>query len=146
MALGSITEGPDKQRFLEVIIQALQNLLQMFKDKNAKVREAISWVMSRVCEHHADVLSNPQIINHFMYCILEAIKDRPRISNQCCSAVMKLASSLEPSTQQEQRANALTAFYADTIQGTGVDLVQASYVAMTSLVQNSCSDSNEITY
>jgi hypothetical protein len=31
----------------------------MFKDKNAKVREAISWVMSRICEHHADVLSNP---------------------------------------------------------------------------------------
>lgn len=27
MALGSITEGPDKQKFLEVIIQALQNLL-----------------------------------------------------------------------------------------------------------------------
>jgi len=88
----------------------------MFKDKNAKVREAISWVMSRVCEHHADVLSNPQIINHFMFCLLEAVKDRPRISNQCCSAIMKLASSLEPSTQQEQRANALTPFYADTMQ------------------------------
>ena len=27
MALGSITEGPDKQKFLEVVIQALQNLL-----------------------------------------------------------------------------------------------------------------------
>ena len=63
MALGSITEGPDKQKFLEVIIHALQNLLQMFKDKNGKVREAISWVMARICEHHADVLSNPQIIN-----------------------------------------------------------------------------------
>ena len=63
MALGSITEGPEKQKFLEVVIQALQNLLQMFKDKNGKVREAISWVMSRICEHHADILANPQIIN-----------------------------------------------------------------------------------
>ena len=59
MALGSITEGPDKQKFLEVIIQSLQNLLLMFKDKNGKVREAISWVMARICENHSDVLSNP---------------------------------------------------------------------------------------
>jgi importin subunit beta-1 len=59
MALGSITEGPEKQKFLEVFIQALQNLLQMFKDKNGKVREAISWVMARICEHHADVIANP---------------------------------------------------------------------------------------
>ena len=30
--------------------------------------------------------------------------------------------------------------------GTGVDLAQASYVAMTTLVQNSCSDSNDVIY
>jgi len=59
MALGSITEGPEKQKFLGVILHALQNLLAMFKDSNGKVREAISWVMSRICEHHADVLTNP---------------------------------------------------------------------------------------
>jgi hypothetical protein len=63
MALGSITEGPEKQKFAVVIVQALQNLLAMFQDQNGKVREAISWVMSRICEHHAEVLLNPQIIN-----------------------------------------------------------------------------------
>jgi hypothetical protein len=30
MALGSITEGPDKQIFSELIMQALVNLLNMF--------------------------------------------------------------------------------------------------------------------
>jgi len=63
----------------------------MFKDKNGKVREAISWVMSRICEHHADVLTNPQIVNQFMFCIIECIADKPIISNQCCSALEKLA-------------------------------------------------------
>jgi hypothetical protein len=28
----------------------------MYQDQNGKVREAISWVMSRICEHHAEVL------------------------------------------------------------------------------------------
>jgi hypothetical protein len=59
MALGSITEGPDKTKFSLVIVQALQNLLAMFQDPNGKVREAISWVMSRISEHHAEVLLNP---------------------------------------------------------------------------------------
>ena len=58
MALGSITEGPDKQEFLNIIIQSFQNLLAMFQDSNSKVREAISWVMSRISEHHSDLLVN----------------------------------------------------------------------------------------
>jgi len=93
-----------------------------------------------------------------MFCILEAVKDRPRISNQCCSALMKLADSLEPTTATEQKSNALTPYFQETMQvlmqntsrddfvGTGVDLLQASYVAMTTLVQNSCSDSSDIIY
>lgn len=116
----------------------------MFKDKNGKVREAISWVMSRICEHHADVLANPQIINQFMLCICEAIADKPRISNQCCSALMKLAISLEPT--QNEPYNALTPFFQECMRiliqnaerddyaGSGVDLTQASYVTMTTLI------------
>ena len=81
MALGSIAEGPEKMKFYEMLMYTLQNLLQMFKDKNAKVREAISWVMARISEHHADVLSDPSIMSQFIFCILDAVKDRPRISN-----------------------------------------------------------------
>ena len=62
MALGQIAEGPDKIKFSEVILQALLNLFNMFKDPSRKVREAIAWVMSRICEHHADVLLNPQAL------------------------------------------------------------------------------------
>jgi hypothetical protein len=35
----------------------------MFGDTNSKVREAISWVMSRIAEHHSDLLTNQSIIN-----------------------------------------------------------------------------------
>lgn len=55
IALGSITEGPDKQKFLEVIAQALNQLLHLFSDTSPKVREAICWVFSRLSEHHPDI-------------------------------------------------------------------------------------------
>jgi hypothetical protein len=67
-----------------------------------------------------------------MYCILEGVKDKPRISNQCCSALMKLATSLEPTANET--SNALTRYLPDALkildenthrddyQGTGIDL------------------------
>jgi len=73
MALGSITEGPNKQNFLQIIIQAFQNLMAMFSDQNQKIREAISWVMSRISEHHSDLLTNNQIINQFMEKIIQGL-------------------------------------------------------------------------
>ena len=38
------------------------NLLNQFNEPSSKVREAITWVMSRICEHHADVLTNTNTI------------------------------------------------------------------------------------
>mmetsp|Transcript_8492 Transcript_8492/g.14282 ORF Transcript_8492/g.14282 Transcript_8492/m.14282 type:complete len:107 (+) Transcript_8492:1058-1378(+) len=73
MALGSITEGPDRQIFATLIVQSMVNLLNMFNDPNGKVREAISWVMSRICEHHAEVLTNEQIISQFLRCVLQGL-------------------------------------------------------------------------
>jgi hypothetical protein len=58
LALGAITEGPDKVNFMQVIMPGLPNLINMFKDPHAKVREAIAWVMSKICEHHSDVITN----------------------------------------------------------------------------------------
>lgn len=56
LALGSITEGPEKSAFMNVILPGFPNLIDMFNDSNAKVREAIGWVISRICEHHSDVV------------------------------------------------------------------------------------------
>lgn len=59
IALGSITEGPDKEKFMQVLIPGLQNLILKFRDPHAKVREAIAWVMNKICENHSEVITNP---------------------------------------------------------------------------------------
>ena len=58
IALGAITEGPEKSAFVQILVPSLAPLLAMFQDQSIKVREAISWVVSRICEHHADVLTS----------------------------------------------------------------------------------------
>lgn len=96
LSLGAITEGPDKSSYMKIIVPGLANLVNMFSDSNAKVREAIAWVMSRICEHHADVISNQQVIPGIIPVFIGALKDKPRISNQICCALGNLATSLAP--------------------------------------------------
>jgi hypothetical protein len=56
IALGAIAEGPEKTTFATILVPSIGNLLNMFKDQSIKVREAISWVVNQICEHHAEVL------------------------------------------------------------------------------------------
>lgn len=157
MALGSITEGPPKMQFSEVIVGTASILLELFKDQSVKVREANSWVLSRICDNHADVLLEPNTLKSFMYHILVALKDLPKISYHCCTALEKLATACEPTVHTQQH-NPLSPYYQEILQhleangerqdfqGSGVDLTRTSYVTMTFIVQNSCDSTNEVTY
>jgi len=128
----------------------------MFKDPHAKVREAISWVMSRICEHHADVATGPQVAPQVLPVLKDALKDKPRISNQCCAAFEKLATACQP--LNDEPSNCLTPYFGEILEvlfnnavredyhSAGVDLMQASYMTMTAMVQSACSSSEEVVY
>lgn len=81
IALGSVTEGPKKDEFMVVIVQALPNLIELFGDSNAKVREALSWVFKRICEHHAGIFTDVKIATEVLPRLVKSLEDRPRISN-----------------------------------------------------------------
>jgi len=67
LALGTITEGPDKETFSQVIRGVAMNLLQLFEDPSQKVREANSWVFSRICDNHADILTEENTLQGLMH-------------------------------------------------------------------------------
>ena len=73
LALGAITEGPTKEQFMQVILPGLANLLKMFEDQHAKVREAIAWVVSKICENHSDVITNNNILPTLMPILLNSL-------------------------------------------------------------------------
>lgn len=77
--------------FMQVVMPGLQNLINMFSDQNGKVREAVGWVMSRICEFHCDVVSNQNALQVIIPVFLKALKDKPKISNQICHAVENIA-------------------------------------------------------
>jgi hypothetical protein len=124
----------------------------MFQDQNSKIREAIGWVMSRICQYHSDVVSNPNSISVIIPVFLHALNDKPKISNQICFAIENLAVSLAPA-HEDQATNALTPFFDDLFKALGanamrqynekqVDLALASFTALSALVEHSCTNSN----
>jgi hypothetical protein len=156
IALGSITDGPAKDKFLQILLGALTSLISLFQEQNSKVREALSWVFHKICEHHSEVFTDNGIATEIIPRIMEGLKDKPRISNQSCAAIEKLAEGQQPHTP-EQEQNCLTPYYQTIIQyllnnsqrtdyqGTGIDLQNASYTTLTHLIQFSCTQTNNIT-
>ena len=153
LALGAITEGPEKMKFMNVIIPGLQNLISMFNDPHAKVREAIAWVMSKICEHHSDVITNMQTLPQLMPVFMSALKDKPRISNQICRAIENLATSTATDNN-----NPLSVYfegffrqlvenaYRSDYEGTSADLALASFTALSALCEAAGQESNDILY
>ena len=81
IALGAITEGPDRIKFMNIITPGLNNLFNMFTDGHGKVREAIAWVIQKICENHCEILMNESIMQQLMGILLNSLQDKPRISN-----------------------------------------------------------------
>ena len=69
----------------------------MYSDPSVKVRTAISWFFSKICEHFGDIMtSTEEITKVFIGILLASIIDRPKISEYSCLAIEKLAESLQP--------------------------------------------------
>lgn len=108
IALGAIAEGPEKIAFAQILEPSIGNLISMYSDPSLKVREAISWVVTQICEHHAEVLvTSAELTAHFLTVLIQSIKDFPRVSIQSCTSIEKLAESLAPVDPQTP-ANQLT--------------------------------------
>lgn len=119
----------------------------MFNDPHAKVREAISWVMSKICEHHADVFANTQYMNTIIPLFLERIQDRPSISNQVCRAIENLSISIANVFGTHQ-SSMLSPYFSKLFQalinngfrtdyeGTSSNLALASFTSLTAICEN----------
>jgi hypothetical protein len=69
--------------------------------------------MSKLCEHHAEIFLNggPHILAGVMTVFMQAVRDKPRVSNQICRAIEYLAVST--STSQN---NPLSPFFQGLFQ------------------------------
>ena len=92
IALGAVTEGPNRLTFINTITPGLQMLLNLFEDSSRKVREGIAWVFSKISEVHCEIFKNQQFFDQFIGIVLIRIQDAPRISNHICKTIENMSS------------------------------------------------------
>ena len=101
LALGSIAEGPSPDKFASIISPGLANLLAMLSDSSIKVKEVNSWVFTRICEHHAHILHEPEVLKVFLDNVNKLLQDEPKIANHACHIISNLAHSFKPKSRNE---------------------------------------------
>ena len=68
-----------------MVMPGLQGLIGMFTDSSLKVRESLTWVIGKICEHHSDLLvENNEFTGIFINQLCMSLQDKPKISQQVC--------------------------------------------------------------
>ena len=113
IALGAIIVGPERDAFKKMVMPGLQGLIGMFTDSSLKVRESLTWVIGKICEHHADILINhsDDFTGFFVNQLCVSLQDKPKISQQVCQAIDRLSESTADLNSQECESNALTPYF-----------------------------------
>ena len=60
-------------------------MLAMFQDTSVKVREAISWVMFMISQHHAEVIvGTKELTAQIVGALIHSLQDKPKVSVYLC--------------------------------------------------------------
>lgn len=96
-----------------MVMPGLQGLIGMFTDSSLKVRESLTWVIGKICEHHADILiNNNEFTGLFVNQLCNSLQDKPKISQQVCQAIDRLSESVADLNNQDLcESNALTPYF-----------------------------------
>eukprot|EP00826_Nyctotherus_ovalis_P005314 TRINITY_DN1119_c0_g1_i11.p1 TRINITY_DN1119_c0_g1~~TRINITY_DN1119_c0_g1_i11.p1 ORF type:complete len:656 (+),score=201.52 TRINITY_DN1119_c0_g1_i11:709-2676(+) len=151
LSFAAILKGPDKAQVNGLAKQALSALTLSLKDARSQVRETAAWVFSRLTEDYSDVLL--ESLSTLLKNWIEALSDKPRISNQACFIFHNLVehmavtsdatNALSPYLESILQSLWLNAFRPDAFND-DVNLANSSLAAFSNVVQYSANDTQGV--
>jgi hypothetical protein len=72
---------------MTTINPGLNQLFSKFDDHSRKVREGISWAISKISEVHCEMFRDKQIFDTVINIFNSRITDKPRISSHICKSL-----------------------------------------------------------
>lgn len=109
MAFGSVLEGPDLSKLVQIVQSSLQPLAAMIKDESLSVRETVAWSLGRIADFVVAALNTPQQLQILLEAVILGLQDNPRVVTHSCWTIMNLSEQLNPIPQAEH--SMLSPFY-----------------------------------
>lgn len=94
MAFGSILDGPSQVTLKGFISEALIPILSLMDDSQLQVKETVAWCLGRIADLVVDVLRDDRFLENTIGAIIKGLEDHPKISTNCCWALINLAEQL----------------------------------------------------
>lgn len=141
MAFGSILEGPSSVKLHTTITQALPLLMQCMKDENIIIRDTAAWTVGRICDFHAECISN-NMLEPLMQLFVLGLKQEPRVAHNISYAIHNLTKAFEKAPETTALLSPYFTVLFDTLLETTVrsdcmekNLRSVAYESITSLIQ-----------
>ncbi|KAK0425425.1 hypothetical protein QR680_009193 [Steinernema hermaphroditum] len=101
MAFGSIMEGPQKPKLLELVGQAMDPLIAALSAPDLPVRDTAAWTIGRVCDACEELVTQPNILTPLLPALSSALTQAPRVASNVCWAISSLAKAAYESACQQ---------------------------------------------
>lgn len=102
MAFGSILDGQDIEHLKEPIQQAMNPILHLLGDPTLQVKETAAWCLGKITEVALNAINQSTELPPLLEGFLHGLKDHPKVSVNCCWALMNILEQLckDAPTQQ----------------------------------------------
>ncbi|KAK9470024.1 armadillo-type protein [Dipodascopsis tothii] len=121
MAFGSILVGPDNGTLVHIVSQALPPMLVLMTDTVLQVKDTVAWCLGRIADLVIGGIDLEVQLPAVMRTLLGGLQDHPKVSTNCCWAMINLAEQLG-SDDPDEPSTKLSPYYESLMQG----LIQAS--------------------
>ncbi|GEQ68511.1 hypothetical protein JCM33374_g2179 [Metschnikowia sp. JCM 33374] len=152
MAFGSILEGPEVDQLKQAIQEAVKPILALISDPTIQVKETVTWCLGKITEVAINALEFSNDLEPLLQALLLGLNDHPKVSVNCCWALMNLLEQL-CADSQSQDTSVMSKYYHTFVPA----LVQLSgkednefnsrasaYEALSAFVSYSANDSMPI--
>lgn len=150
MAFGSILDGPTTATISPLVREALTLLMGCMTFDNILVRDTTAWTIGRICELHAECISN-QMLPILMDLLIRGLDQEPRVSHNICYAIHNIVRAFEDA--QGEAVHMLTPYFTiifDKLLETSnrpnaseSNLRGSAYEALSMLIQVGAPEVNE---
>jgi importin subunit beta-1 len=111
MAFGSIMEGPNPQLLAPLATQAMPILLEMIRDPVVQVKDTTAWTLGQISENLLAYINLEAQLQSLVTALLAGLSDSPKITSNCCWALMNIGRGLNPDEQHDLATYPLSPFF-----------------------------------
>ncbi|VDM69201.1 unnamed protein product, partial [Strongylus vulgaris] len=90
MAFGSILDGPDPNKLMGLVEQAMPALIESMAEKNVTIRDTCAWTIGRVLEICPEVVNKDGMLARLLPSLSQALHQEPRVAANVCWALVAL--------------------------------------------------------